>query len=182
MTTPRKLPLAPVRPGWKRGFRSRRMLRERGEVCPRRPLENSDQTCPLTRSLYPTALPERGPHKGHAETQDDQNHSLLEALSRRMKTDTDSDATSASYFGRGGVEFWDWGCQSNSAIAEKTCSFSPRCGWGVSQSIQWGELEAEALPTDDSEAKTRLVGGAASGGRDPWPEMMGRRDEAQSLV
>lgn len=27
--------------------------------------------------------------------------------------------------------------------------------------------EAETLPADDSEAKTRLVGGAASGGRDP---------------
>ena len=48
-------------------------------------------------------------------------------------------------------------------------------GWGAG-------LEAETLPVDDSEAKTRLVGGAPSGGRDACPEVMGRREEAHSRV
>lgn len=144
-TTPRKLPLAPVRPGRKRGLRSRRMLRK-GEVCPRRPpLENSDQTCPLTRSLYPAALPERGPHKGHAETQDDQNHSSRRTEppdGRPTQTVTPLPLPTSAV---AGVEFWDWGCQSHSATAlQRKLAVSPRCGWGVSQSIQWRELEAEA--------------------------------------
>ena len=170
-----------------------------GQACPKSSLENSDQTCPLTRSLYPTALPERGPHQGHAEPQEDQNHSLPEARSRRTE-DRHRQWRNFRFLlrpWRGAV--LRLGLSVKFSHCRENLQFLPPLRVrGLAVDSVWG-LEAETLPADDSEAKTRsagrcwvhrvlspadpeaqfeLRGGAASGGRDPCPEVMGRRNGA----